>query len=164
MTAIQPRSETRLALPPSPPDLDSPDLVDRAAALKRTIEGLTEELKRLNLILAERAEYRPDRRVGRLSGRRFRAEVRPRELVKWDQNYLNEARRLMGDEEFFRIFKWEFKPLSEKRFSGALLFGAHGRLLEKARLTSPGAPSVTFTEIEGPEASAPACAPPPPAV
>jgi hypothetical protein len=135
--------------PPPPEDFEEPaSLVDRAAALKERLDDMTEELRRLNLVLAEKAVYKPGSRTGRLLGRRFAATVHLKEYVKWDQDFLNGVRQALGDEEFFKIFKWTFEPRNAKALAGALEFGRHGRLVDAARAVTPGRPQVAFDRLE----------------
>lgn len=135
--------------PPSPEAFEDPAaLVDRAAALKEIIAEMTEDLRRINLTLAERAEFKPGSKTGHLAGRHFAAKVALRENVKWDQSALAAIRERMGDAEFFRVFKWTFEPLSAKVLAGALEFGQHGHLIAAARTVSDGAPQVSFEKLE----------------
>lgn len=132
--------------PAAEADLES--LVDQAADLKETIAGLTERLRRINLTLAEKADYKAGSRTGHLAGRYYAAKVQLKEYVKWDQKLLADARRAMGDAAFFQVFKWTFEPQSAKTLAGALEYGQHGPIIEAARTVSEGDPYVTFEKLE----------------
>jgi len=123
-------------------------LVDQAATLKATITDLTERLRRVNLTLAERADYKPGSKTGHLAGRHFVAKVQRKDYVKWDQDLLHDVREVMGDVEFFRIFKWTFEPKSAKTLAGAMEFGAHAELIGAARTVTEGSPYITFERLE----------------
>lgn len=133
---------------PVPAGCDTAALVDQAAALKDTITDLTEQLRRVNLTLAERADYKPGSKTGHLAGRRYVAKVQRKDYVKWDQDLLHDAREVMGDVEFFRVFKWTFEPKSAKTLAGAMEFGAHAELIQSARTVTEGSPYVTFERLE----------------
>lgn len=127
---------------------DTAALVDQAAGLKETINDLTEQLRRINLTLAEQAGYKAGSKTGHLYGRHYVAKVQLKENVKWSQDALNLARQSMGDEEFFKVFKWTFEPKSAKTLAGALEFGQYGAIIASARTISEGGPYVTFEELE----------------
>lgn len=127
---------------------DIAGLVDQAAELKEIIAGHTEDLRLINQALAEKAEFKAGSKTGHIAGRHYAAKVQLKEYVKWDQAALAEARRQMGDAEFFKIFKWTFEPQSAKALSGALEFGRHGALIEAARTISPGSPCIIFEKME----------------
>jgi hypothetical protein len=128
--------------------MNIPDLVDMAAAMKEDIGKLTEKLRQANIILAERATYKDGSKTGYADGRHFTAKVQKKENESWDQEKLEAARSTMGDPEFFRVFKWDFKPKNAKVLAGALEFGRHSALIEAARTVKPGAPQVSFETLE----------------
>lgn len=127
---------------------DPAALVDRAAMLKESIAEMSEELRGINFQLAGQADYKEGSKTGHLIGRHYSAKVQLKENVKWDQAALNALRQTMGDEEFFKVFKWIFEPASAKTLAGALQFGQHGPLIEAARTVTPGTPYVTFEHLE----------------
>lgn len=133
---------------PATTERDTAALVDQAAALKETITDLTEQLRRVNLTLAERADYKPGSKTGHLSGRRYVARVQRKDYVKWDQGLLHDAREVMGDVEFFRVFKWTFEPKNAKTLAGAMEFGTHAELIQSARTVTEGTPYITFERLE----------------
>ena len=127
---------------------DTAALVDKAAGLKETIADLTEQLREINLTLAEQAAYKPGSKTGHIAGGHYAAKIQLKEYTKWDQDALAAARAKMGDDEFFKIFKWTFEPKSAKTLAGALEFGQHGRLIEAARTITPGSPYIIFEKLE----------------
>lgn len=139
MTKLRPNSESFN---------DTAAMVDRAAWLKERANQLTQELRELNLCLAGRGLFLPGASTGYVYGHCYRAKIQLRENIKWDQTLLTSARAQMGDDEFFRVFKWVYEPHSAKILAGALDFGRFGDLLGAARQVSAGAPGVTFEKIE----------------
>ena len=130
------------------PITDPATLVDRAAVLKEQITALTDELRQINETLAGTADFKPGSKTGHISGRHYLAKIQLKEYTKWDQSRLNEARAVMGDAEFFRVFKWTFEPVSAKTLAGALEFGQFTELIEAARTVTEGTPYVTFEKME----------------
>lgn len=133
---------------PSIEKTETAALVDKAARLKEELADKTEELRQINLTLAGRGEFKPGSKTGHLIGRHYRAKIQLKENTKWDQDLLNGAREVMGDEEFFRVFKWNFEPKNANALAGALEFGKHAEIIETARTISEGSPYVTFERME----------------
>lgn len=123
-------------------------LVDRAALLKEELAGKTEELRQINQTLAARGEFKPGSKTGHLIGRHYQAKIQLKENTKWNQELLSDARELMGDEEFFKVFKWNFEPKNAKALAGALEFALYAEFIEAARTVSPGQPSLVFEKME----------------
>jgi len=132
----------------NPAKSDTATLVDKAAALKEEIAAATNELKEINLVLAEKAEFKPGSKTGHLTGRHYQAKIQLKEYTKWDQELLEKARKKMGDTEFFKVFRWTFEPKSAKTLAGALEFGSHAKIIESARTVTDGAPYITFEMME----------------
>jgi len=123
-------------------------LVDDAAILKEEITTKTERLREINHQLASHAQYKDGAKTGYISGQHFTAKVQLKENTKWDQAALEELRAMIGDEEFFRVFKWTFEPKNAKTLAGALEFGEHKERIAAARTVTDGSPSVTFEKLE----------------
>ena len=147
-----PKSKTAVYQFPRQPEkletLETAALVDQAALLKETITQETEDLRRINLILAERAEFQDGSKTGHLSGRHFSAKVQLKDNTKWEQPALETTRRLIGDDEFFKVFKQAYEPINAKTLAGALEFGRHAKVIAAARTVTPGAPYITFERME----------------
>jgi hypothetical protein len=123
-------------------------LVDQAAQLAVEVNQKTEELRGLKVRLAELAEFKEGKKTGHITGNHFQATVSLKENVKWDQKALESLRSDIGDEEFFKIFKWTFEPHSKKVLDGAMDFGPYKLIIAKAFTVSPGSPQVTFKPME----------------
>jgi hypothetical protein len=123
-------------------------LVDMAGKLHEEIEQKTKELKDIKSKLAEQAEYKPGVKTGHIYGQAYSATVQLKEYVKWDQQVLDNLRLKMGDIEFFKVFKWEFEPISKKLLDGALEFGQYGADIRTAFTTTAGSPQISFKKLE----------------
>ncbi|UQZ90856.1 hypothetical protein C4J81_17225 [Deltaproteobacteria bacterium Smac51] len=143
-----PESAKILQFPQPLEKMETAALVDMAAAIKEEITTQTEKLRQINLILVDRAIYKSGSKTGYAAGRHYSAKVQIKENESWDQEKLEAARTKMGDVDFFRVFKWDFRPVSAKILSGAIEFGAHAELLKAARTIKPGAPQVSFDLLE----------------
>ena len=123
-------------------------LVDQAAELKEEISVKTERLRNLNVEIAGQAEFAEGSKTGHAFGCHYSAKVALKENVKWDQVKLEALRAKIGDEDFFKIFKWTFEPKSAKTLAGAVEFGGHSREIEAARTVTAGTPYVTYERLE----------------
>jgi hypothetical protein len=123
-------------------------LVDLAGKLHEEIDVKTKELKEIKAKLAKAAEYKPGSKTGHIFGDNYSATVQLKEYVKWDQTALDTLRQTMGDEEFFKVFKWEFEPQSKKVLDGALEFSAFGADIKKTFTVTQGAPQISFKRLE----------------
>lgn len=135
---------------PAPlPAMSLADAVDRAAGLKARATAITEELRQLNLFIAEKAEYKEGQQTGHAAGAHFIAKVQRRENVKWDQGKLEAVRAEVGDESFWGPFTFEIKPRPARDFTAKLaaLPPEAVAAVMAARTATPGAPAVTYEEL-----------------
>ena len=141
---------TAQTAPSSPDVLEFQTLVDRAAILHEEIAAKDKELKELKQLLAEGvAVFKEGSKTGHAFGVRWHAIVSLKEYIKWDQAALDALRIKMGDESFFKVFKWVFEPISKKLLDGAIEFDKDfGGDIKAAFAVTPGAPSVTFKPME----------------
>ena len=125
-------------------------LIRRGAELKARIAAMNSELRDINLRLQSSALFPEGRHTAHLTGGGYTATVQRKVNVTWDQARLAEARARMGDERFFGVFTWEFKPSSAKKLAGFLDFApeAERALILAVRTLSPGAPQVSYEAIE----------------
>lgn len=131
------------------PDPEIVQLARQGLALKQQRDAIDAELKGINARLAELAEYKPNSSTGHVRAGGVHVTVSRKEYVKWEQPVLENVRAHLGDETFFRLFKWEFEPRSSRDVNAFLEFGdEHGvALIRQAMTTKPGAPSVKY-ELE----------------
>ena len=122
-------------------------LIDQAADLKEIITDLTWRLRRMKVVLASKSGLTGETRCGSLCGRAYRARIRLRENIAWDQTRLSQARAQMGEERFFQIFKPTYEPRSSKALSESLESSPHAELLRAARIVQEGLPQVNFEKI-----------------
>jgi hypothetical protein len=118
---------------------------DRAGRLHEEKKRIEAELERLKPELAAQATFKGGSRTGHLSGSRYKVTVQLRENVSWSQDGLELARAAMGDEEFFRTFRWRFEPRSKKDLDEALKTSPHADIIRRACTTKEGSPYLTFT-------------------
>lgn len=127
-----------------------PLLIRRGAELKSRISAMTDELRDINMSLQANAVFPEGKNTAHLTGGGYTATVQRKVNIKWDQTKLSEARARMGDDKFFSVFTWEFKPVSAKKLDGFLEFAPEEErfLVQTARTVSPGAPQVQYESIE----------------
>lgn len=81
---------------------------------------------------------------GKIEGNGLKATISTPIYTKWDQAGLENARQIIGNEVFFRVFKPEFKPKA-KALLDAWLDSADPALATpviKAMTTKPGLPQL----------------------
>lgn len=125
-------------------------LIQRYVALKLELDQKQALLREIAAELAESAPFPEGKKTAHIIGAGYDVTVQRRENVKWDQKKLEAARQAMGNEDFFKVFAWEFKPASAKALNGFLDYGdpAHVEAVRGARTLTQGAPSITFAPIE----------------
>ena len=118
--------------------------------LKRRMDADKARLAAINQQLARLAEYRDGSATGHIYAGDMHAKVVQRSNVKWHQPELEQARKAMGDDAFFKVFKWEYKPLSAKALNGFFDYGAlaHVEAVKAACEESYGAPTVTYERVD----------------
>jgi hypothetical protein len=123
-------------------------MADRAGVLYSEIAERETEMKAVKEALVPYVEFRDGCATGHLTGRRFAVKVLRKENVKWDQGKLDALRRDMGDEAFFRVFRWSFEPVSKKTLDAVIEFSEHGPRIREAFTSRPGSPQFTFLPLE----------------
>ena len=129
-------------------DLPTVRLVDEAAALEGEIGRLKEKLDSMNREVAARVQFRQGGRTSHAFGRHHSARVRRRESLEWDQPSLENLRREIGDEAFFRIFRKVYEPKSARVVSSALEGGPFAAEIARAISFVSEAPQVSFERRE----------------
>lgn len=123
-------------------------LLREAAQLDADIKTKTARLRDLKGQIADAAEK--NGKTGKVTAGGYAAKVQQKENVTWDQAKLEQARLAIGNDAFFRTFKWEFKPENKKKLDAFLDYGepAHVQIVQSAMTVKPGAPSVTIEAVQ----------------
>lgn len=124
-------------------------LVDEGAALKATIAEHTQRLREIGAILCERAQFADGKNTAHMTGTSHKVTIQRKETINWDQDLLAQARAGLGDNEFFQLFGWEFKPRAKKELDGFLKHSPKAPLVHQAMIIKPASPAVTYTALEG---------------
>lgn len=126
-------------------------LIAEGAKTKAQLKMLQDKLRQINAALAGVAVFPDGKNTAHLAGNGYAVKIQRRENVKWNQDKLENCRRAMGNDEFFNVFTWEFKPASAKALDGFMKYGDQhfSALINDARTVTPGAPQVTYQTIEG---------------
>lgn len=124
-------------------------LIAEGAKLKEQEADIKARLADINKTLETMAEF-CGKKTATIVGGGYRVKIQKRTNVRWDQAKLNEARQMMGNDEFFKAFTWRFEPKGARQL--AEYFEAtqeHNANIIKAAMTEkPGAPDVTYEPIE----------------
>jgi hypothetical protein len=124
------------------------ELVDQAAILAEEISQKTEDLRALKDRLAQLADYKEGSMTGRVFGGHYTATVTRKETMTWDQGKLDALRKTIGNREFLRVFKYEFKPIAKKEADAAIKHASYGHILAEALTVKEGSPQVAFKRME----------------
>lgn len=125
-------------------------LIREGMEIKARMDADKARLQSINNTLAELAEYKEGSKTGHIYGQNLHVKVQRKTNVKWDQAELNRARSAIGDELFFQVFKWEFKPASKKALDGFMQYGdkLHVDMVNAAMTETPGTPAVEYELLE----------------
>lgn len=124
------------------------NLIEEGAAIKADIDAQTKRLREINAILAENAQFADGKNTAHLVGCRFKATVQRKETISWDQDALAMTRADLGDETFFGLFGWEFKPRAKKELDGFLKHSPKAEAVRSAMIIKQSSPSVTYVALE----------------
>ena len=125
-------------------------LIREGMEIKARMDADKKRLQSINNTLAELAEYREGSQTGHIYDTNLHVKVQRKTNVKWDQAELNRARVALGDDLFFEVFKWEFKPASKKALDGFMQYGDKTcvELVRGAMTETPGTPAVEYELLE----------------
>ena len=124
-------------------------LIEEGAAIKAAITENTKRLREIGVILADHAVFPDGKNTAHMAGSSHKATIQRKETISWDQDALNHARSDLGDQEFFQLFGWEFKPKAKKDLDGFLAHSSHADIVRQAMIIKQASPSVTFAALEG---------------
>jgi len=123
------------------------ELIESAVQLQREITARQEELKAVKAELEKFCDYPEGKNTAHIFGAGYNVTVQRKSNTAWDQKKLEAVRKAMGNENFFKIFSWEFKPAGAKQLNAYMDFGdpAIIDMINGARTVKPGAAQFTFT-------------------
>jgi len=124
------------------------DLIEEGADLKAEIDERTKRLREINAILATAATFPEGKSTAHLVGCRFKAKVQRKETTEYDQALLGTAREALGDQTFFALFGWEYKPKAKKELDGFIKYDPRADVVLAAMTKKAGSPSVTYELLE----------------
>jgi chaperonin cofactor prefoldin len=133
-------------------ELSTKDLVDRAGILKMEIAKLEDELAGIKSQLPQLATFKINSRTGEKTqtghalGDYFKATVTLNKTEKWDQTKLDALRLEMGDEVFFKIFRFEYIKIGAAEVKAACEYTKFGDKIKAAVTITEGNPSIKIEE------------------
>ena len=125
------------------------ELIKTGAQLKAEIDSKKIQLAEINRQLAKIAQYKEGSQTGHIYTEHYHVKVALKKNVKWDQKKLSEARSLIGDEKFFKVFGWKFEPKNKGVLDGFIENAdeQYTSSVLAAMTVSEGSPTVTYEEI-----------------
>ena len=123
------------------------ELIESAVQIQREIAARQEELKAVKAELEKFCDYPEGKNTAHIFGAGYDVTVQRRNSTAWDQKKLEAVRKAMGNENFFKVFSWEFKPAGAKQLNAYMDFGdpAIIDMINGARTVKLGASQFTFT-------------------
>ena len=100
--------------------MDTDKLIRRGLELRCSIDSLKKQLEDVNRQIIEAAEFPEGKSTAWVQGKGCRARVVNRVYEKWDQHKLDEARRILGEQAFDRLFHAVWEPVSRREVQGFL--------------------------------------------
>ncbi len=97
--------------------------IEEAFALKVEKEQIDTRLKELNEVIKSYAVFENDKKTAVIHCTApFSVKVSARESIKWDNEKVFKLKEILGNEEFARIFKSEYKHHSKQVLDNFLAF------------------------------------------
>ena len=119
-------------------------LVREWACNKKEADALTARNAEIADELVKAAAFDDGSNTGHLLAGGFKVTVTRRFNTRWVTEKLENARKVLTDELFFRVFKWKYEPHSKKDLDAFLEYAApeFRAAILAAMETSPGRPGV----------------------
>ena len=120
-------------------------LNSRGLELRCSIDSLKKQLEDVNRQIIEAADFPEGKSTAWVLGKGCRARVVNRVYEKWDQHKLDEARRILGEQAFDRLFRAVWEPVSRREVQGFLRHGPQElRAVVQAAREARTAPLVVY--------------------
>ena len=100
--------------------MDTDKLIRRGLELRCSIDSLKKQLEDVNRQIIEAADFPEGKSTAWVQGKGCSARVVNRVYEKWDQHKLDEARGILGEQAFDRLFHAVWEPVSRREVQGFL--------------------------------------------
>jgi hypothetical protein len=124
------------------------ELVDLCGEAHEKLEIAKRDYEAIRDKVKAAAVYPAGKNTVHMEGGHWNIIVSRKESVKYFQDKLDALRRDIGDEEFFKVFKWTFEPVDKKTLDGAVNFSPHKDRIKETFLRSEASPTFVFKEQE----------------
>ena len=104
--------------------MDTDKLIRRGLELRCSIDSLKKQLEDVNRQIIEAADFPEGKSTAWVQGKGCRARVVNRVYEKCEQHKLDEARRILGEQAFDRLFHAVWEPVSRREVQGFLSHAA----------------------------------------
>jgi len=118
------------------------ELIKQGAGLKAQIDTATARLREINMQIANAVDFGNQKSIT-ITAAGYKVQITQRENIKWDHKKLDKFRSHVGDNDFFTLFKTEFKPNNKEIASSPMQ-----KDIQFCRTVTPGAPSVVYKEVK----------------
>ena len=134
----------------APPSIDLNALATEYADNKAQSDRITQRNYEIAELLEAHAKFKEGSSTGHLSAGGLKLTFSKKVNEKWSQPALELARKAFGDEWFFKVFKWEYKPQSKKDLDAFLSMGDKSLVqnILAAREVSPARTSVKIEAVQ----------------
>ena len=96
------------------------ELIKTGAQLKTELDNIQARLKEINQEIFEKTTFANGKNTVNTQVGNINAKIQRKETYAWDQAKLDEARQILGDAKFMRIFAFKWKESSKKTIDGFL--------------------------------------------
>lgn len=96
------------------------ELIKTGAQLKTELDNIQARLKEINQEIFEKTTFANGKNTVNTQAGNINAKIQRKETYAWDQAKLDEARQILGDAKFMRIFAFKWKESSKKTIDGFL--------------------------------------------
>ncbi len=132
-------------------DRELGSLLKEALDCKTQMSRLKARLDAINKEVASRAFFMDGCKTATLAEDNVMAKVQLKETVSWDQDGLKQALNVIGQDEFRKVFTYEFKPLGARQLNAWLADPATKdewrTLVTDCRKVKQGNPSISYEDV-----------------